>query len=187
MSFEKALVDEVNYLRRNPVGYCEKLKKNKEYFKDKIWKHPKSKIAIETQEGAAAFDEAIKYLYEKTTSSAPELDPSKGLNQIAQEFLKEFQKDMQANVELKPVIEKYGTFGGNFRRFVQFGGFSAELVVISLLVSDGDPSRENRESLLLTDLTKIGVAYGPHESMKHCSVIVVASKFNNTHDPDDKP
>ena len=188
MSFEKALLEEVNAFRRNPAGYADKLEKAKGYFKDNnIWKHPKSKVAIQTQEGPKAFDDAIEFLFRKTTMSAPELDPSKGLNKIAHEFLEEFQKDAQANVPLEPVIKKYGTFSGNFRRFVQFGGANAEMVVMSLLVSDGEPNRENRESLLLQDLSKIGVAYGTHEAMRHCSVIVVATKFTNTVDPDDNP
>ena len=185
MSFTDRLVDEVNSFRRNHCGYTDKLKKNKAYFKgDNIWRHPK--CAIETIEGAKAFDDAIEYLRRETTSSAHELTKSKGLNQIAQDFLKEFQKNPQADVPLKPVIEKYGSFTGNFRRFIQFGGFSPEVVVINLIVGDGDPKRENRETLLLPDLEKIGVAYGPHETMRHCSVIVVATKFNNKFDPNDK-
>ena len=152
----------------------------------KTKKKEKPTTPIETIEGAKAFDDAIEYLRRETTSSAHELTKSKGLNQIAQDFLKEFQKNPQADVPLKPVIEKYGSFTGNFRRFIQFGGFSPEVVVINLIVGDGDPKRENRETLLLPDLEKIGVAYGPHETMRHCSVIVVATKFNNKFDPNDK-
>ncbi len=184
MSFEERLIEEVNSFRRNPTGYCEKLKKNKQYFKgDNIWRNPK--CAIETVEGVKAFDDAIDFLRKKTTKSAHELSVSKGLTSIAKDFLKAFKGSPTANVPLEPVIEKYGAFKGNFRRFVQFGGFSPELVVINLIVGDGDPSRANRETLLLPDLEKIGVAYGEHETMKHCSVIVVATKFENKLDPED--
>lgn len=187
MSFDKELIDEVNLFRRNPVGYAEKLKKQKANFKDKIWKFPGSNFGIETQEGVKAFDDAIEFLNRETTFSAPELDPSKGLNKIAKDFLAEFQKNPQANVPLEPVIKKYGAFKGNFRRFVQFGGFKPELALISLVVSDGEPNRENRESLLLKDLSKIGVASGPHEAMRYCSCIVVATEFTNTVDANDNP
>ena len=125
MSFEERLIEEVNLFRRNPTGYCEKLKKNKQYFKgDNIWRHPK--CAIETVEGVKAFDDAIDFLRKKTTKSAHELSVSKGLTSIAKDFLKAFKGSPTANVPLEPVIEKYGAFKGNFRRFVQFGGFSPE-------------------------------------------------------------
>ena len=182
--FEKDLLEEVNALRRNPKGYSEKLVKNKAYFKGLIWKHPEAKFAIKTQEGAAAYDEAINYLKVKAIS-APELTPSKGLCKIASDFLKDFQKDEDSNSDLDSVIGKYGTFSGNFKRFVQFGGFKPDLVVINLLVSDGDKKRGYREALLLKDLTKVGVANGPHDKMRAISVIVAASTFDNTVDSND--
>lgn len=38
---------------------------------------------------------------------------------------------------------------------MDFGGETPELVLINLVVSDGDPSRGQRESLLSTDLKKL--------------------------------
>ena len=186
MSFEKDLIREVNLLRQNPQAYAEKLIKNKKFFKDgtNIWKHPDAKAGIKTEEGPAAYDEAINFLKTKAVPVC-ELTPSKGLNKIASDFLVEFQKDPNANVELEPIIDKYGKFTGNFRRLLQFGSDTPELVVVNLLVCDGDKSRGHREALLFENLHRIGVAYGKHDTYRQCSVIVACSSFENTVDGDD--
>ncbi len=52
-------------------------------------------------------------------------------------------------------------------------------------MSDGDPSRGQRESLLSTEIQKVGVANGPHQTYRHCSAIITSSEFENTFDKDD--
>lgn len=182
---ERDLVREINDLRGNPQAYVEKLVKNKQYFKEggNIWKHPDNKAALKTEEGPAAYDEAIYFL--KTKAEAAEtLTPSKGLNKIAADFLAEYQKDANANVEIEPVVKKYGEFGGTIRRLVQFGSPTAEQIIIQLLVSDGDKTRGHREALLSKDLKKVGVAFGEHDVYRQCSVIVASTTFQNN-DGDD--
>ena len=181
---EKDLIYEINNVRSNPASYAEKLERYKSYFQGNVWKDPNSNAGIKTEEGAAAVDEAINFLRSKA-QRVDSLTPSKGLNKVAADFLREFQKDANANVELDPVISRYGNFTGNFRRLVQFGSNTAEHVVINLLVCDGDKSRGHRDAILADGLKKVGVAYGPQDTYKCCSVIVVCSKFDNTVDGDD--
>ena len=181
---ERDLIYEVNKVRRDPAGYVDKLVRYKNYFQGNVWKHPDNKAGIKTEEGAAAVDEAIQFLRSQA-QRVDELTPSKGLNKVAADFLREFQKDANANVELDPVISRYGNFTGNFRRLVQFGSDTAEQVVINLLVCDGDRSRGHRDALLADGLKRIGVAYGTQETYRFCSVIVACSKFENTVDSDD--
>jgi len=180
MSFLKDLVKEVNDLRRNPFAYAEKIEKKKKYFEagTNNWKQPKTNIVIQTQEGPAAFDEAIDFLKNKSMSRN-ELTPSKGLTKIAEDYLKEYQKDANQNVELEGIIKKQGKYTGIFRRLVQLGSNTPELVVISLVVGDGDKSRQYRDALLSENLNKIGVAHGDHKDYKTCSVITVCNEFTN--------
>ena len=184
--FEKELYREVNKLRKNPARYAEKIVKNKQFFKDgsNIWKHPDAKAGIKTEEGPAAYDEAIRFL-KNNAQAVGELTPSKGLNKIASDFLYEFQKDPNANVEIEPIVEKRGNFTGNFRRLVQFGSDTAELVVVNLVVCDGDKTRGHRDALLSDNLHQVGVAHGNHDTYRQCSVIVACTKFENTVDGDD--
>ena len=184
----KQIIKEINELRRNPYQYSEKLVKNKQYFQNggKNWKHPDIKTTIRTEEGSAAYDEAIDFLKSfSPTSPLEDLTPSKGLNKIASECLYKYQKDPNQNVELEPVVEKTGEFTGAFRRLVEFGSNTAELVIVNLLVCDGDKSRVYRAALLDDKLKKVGVAHGKHDLYNNCSVIVACTTFKNKFDPDD--
>ena len=180
------LVREINDLRRSPADYVDKLKRSKEYFKPgtNIWKHPDNESGLKTEEGPAAYDEAINFLKNKA-QPVGDLKASKGLNKIAEEFLEIYQKDANANVEIEPIVEKQGMFFGKFRRFVNFGSFTAEQVIINLLASDGDKKRSHRNNILDPNLTTVGVAYGKHDTFKSIAVIVACNKFVNTHDKDD--
>ena len=62
MSFEEELVKEINSLRTNPKQYVKKIKKYMSYFDGKLLKLPGSEASIETQEGTAAYQEAIDFL-----------------------------------------------------------------------------------------------------------------------------
>ena len=42
------------------------------------------------------------------------------------------------------MVEKYGTYSGNISRALDFGGETPENVLVNLIVSDGDPTRDQR-------------------------------------------
>ena len=181
---EKELLKEVNELRTNPKGYAEKIEKNKQYFKDKIYKHPDDKAGIKTEEGAEAYDEAIDFLKNKAVA-VEALIPSKGLNKIAIDILTEYQKNIDAELNLDEIIGKHGSYTGAYRQVVQFGSSRPEQIIINLVVSDGDKTRGQRDALLMEDMKKVGVAYGTHETYRNLTVITECSKFENTIDGDD--
>ena len=86
--YDKNLIREVNSLRTNPSQYAEKLVKNKSYFNGKVWEHPDLKAGISTQEGPAAYDDAIRYL--KSAKPVSGLFPSKALMKIAQDMCRSY-------------------------------------------------------------------------------------------------
>ena len=184
MSFERDLVKQVNLLRTNPRGFADKIAASRTYFSGNIWKHPDLKAGIKTEEGPAAYDEAIDFL-RRQAKPVDELTPSKGLCKIAADFLREYQKDANANVDMDMIIDRHGKFTGNFRRLIEFGGATAEQAVINLVVSDGDKSRGHREALLSDGLKKIGVANGTHDVYRTVSVIVACTQFENPSDSND--
>ena len=187
MSFEEELVKELNHLRTNPKDYAKKLNKFVSYFKGKVLRIPGEKAGIRTEEGAEAFRETIEFLSKQ--NGIEEQIPSKGLGRIAKDFLKEVQKvnpDYIGNIEIDEIIAKYGKFTGNLSRAMDFGGNTPEMVIINLVVSDGDPSRSQRDSLLSTDLKRIGVATGKNDAYGQWTVIVSSTTFTNKVDKDDK-
>ena len=70
-------------------------------------------------------------------------------------------------------------------RAIDFGGEDPEQVLINLIVCDGDPNRGNRESLLSTDLKKIGIKHCKHSTYRFCTLIISCTKFINNVDSDD--
>ena len=185
-NFNALLIKEINILRTNPKKYAEKVQNFTKYFKGKVLRIPGTNSGIRTEEGVDAYNEAVTFLNKQ--KSIDPLQPSKGMCKIAEDLLHEIQNrdpgDLN-NIDMETIISKYGNFCGNFARAIDFGGENAENVVVNLLVSDGDKSRSQRQTLLSTDLKCFGVANGKHNYYRYCSVIVSCTKFENTVDKND--
>ena len=185
MSFLSQLLQEINSVRTNPSAYVDKIEKYKGYFTGKILKVPGSKINIQTKEGPDAYEECANFL--KTAEPVCELTPSKALTKMSNEILEVVQKDVGqlGSVDMNALIEKYGSFTGNFNRVMEFGGNTPEQVLINLLVSDGEKTRNQRDALLNKTLKRVGIASGEHDIYKTATMILFCTKFDNTVDPDD--
>ena len=186
MSFEEQLVNKINEFRTNPRGYAKKINEYVNYFKGKTLRIPGSNAGIRTEEGAQAYIEAVDFLSKQ--DGVDPLEPSKGLGRICADFMAEAQKvdpDQIGNIDLEEIIAKYGSFSGSLNRAMDFGGEDPEQVLINLIVCDGDPNRGNRESLLSTELKKVGVANAKHPTYRFCTLIISCTKFKNTVDSDD--
>ena len=183
--FNEELFHEINALRTNPKKYAKTIGKYISYFKGKVLCLPGSNAGIQTEEGANAYREAVKFLSNQSRIEA--LRPSKGLCRIAEDFIEAVQKDTNdlESKDMEEIISKYGSFGGSFSRAMDFGGETPEQAIINLIVSDGDKSRGQRESLLSTEIKRVGVANGTHPTYRHCTAIVTCSEFENNVDDDD--
>lgn len=182
---ETALLKEINELRTNPKAYAEKIEKNKKYFDDKnIYRHPEDQAGVRTKEGAEAYDEAIDFLKNKAVP-VEALVRSKGLNKLAFDILSEYQKNVDAEIDLDGLMGKYGKFAGAFREVCQFGSYRPEQIIINLVVSDGDKTRGQRDALFEAGLKQAGVAFGKHDIYKFLTVITGSAKYENTVDADD--
>ena len=186
MSFLRQLVDEINAVRTNPAAYASKVEGYIPYFQDKILKLPDQRVAIKTQEGAAAYEECVNFL--KSAEPTAAHVPSRGLTRIANDFLSGVQSvdpSQIGTIDMNSIIDKYGAFQGNFSRAMEFGGNTPEQVVINLLVSDGDKTRSQRDALLNPILKRIGVSQGKHDIYRIVTIIVSCTVFQNNVDSDD--
>lgn len=186
MSFAEQLVKEINEFRTNPKEYSKKVEKYIGYFKGKTLMIPGTNTGMKTQEGAEAFKEAVDFI-SKLEPIEP-LEPSKGCSRICKDFLEEVQKvdpNEIDKINYDGIIEKYGAFQGNVNRELDFGNETPEQIVMSIITSDGDPTRSHRDNLLSTNLKKIGIANGTHNIYRFCTVIIFCTKFINKVDEDD--
>lgn len=172
MDFQAKLIDEINKARVSPQAYAEKLLGFEKNFKDKVFRIP-GQTAIMTNEGFAAFKEAAKHL--KSIKSLSPLTPNKYLTRIAEDSLQYAQNDTQP--DLDSLIDKYGQIIGAFSQATDFGSPNPELVVINLLVDDGDVNRGNRQNILSSKFKIAGAATGSHKQYKYSSIVTFARHF----------
>jgi hypothetical protein len=185
MSFDRELLDEVNQLRKDPKKYAEKINKYISYFDGDVLNLPGRKAGIRTHEGPKAYQEAVNYLSRQ--NPVEPLDPSKGLFRVAQDFLRRIQRKNAdaSSVDVDAIIDKYGTYYGDFIRATDYGGQNPEQSIINLIVSDGDRNRRQRESLLSSSYKLIGGATGTHPMFHNCTVIFTCTEFENSKDAED--
>ena len=135
-------------------------------------------------------DKEAVVLYTSQEERRNILEPSKGLCKLAENFLSEAQKDADnvGNIQPDVLIKKLGlgALQGYVSRLFEFGGETPEQVIINIIVSDGDPSRSQRESLLNAGVKQIGVANGKHDMYGHLTTIIVATKLKSNDDSNDK-
>ena len=176
-NFNQELLDEINLLRTNPRRYSKKVSKYIDYFKGNVLRIPGTNSGVQTEEGPEAFKEAAEALIKEQRREP--LIPSKGLCQVSEKLISEAQKDADnvGSVDIEKLIKKIGTVKGSLSRVFEFGGETPEMVIINLVVSDGDPSRGQRQSLLNAEVKKVGIANGKHEAYGHCTAIITTTEF----------
>ena len=185
MSFLSDLVKEINKVRANPASYANIIDDLKQHFQGRVLKLPGTNTGIQTEEGVAAYDECARFL--RSAEYAEELTPSKGLTKVAEDLLVIGQKDDSeiARVDMNPIIDKYGSYEGSFNRIMECGATTPQQVVINLLVSDGEKSRNQRNALLNKNIKRIGVASGKHDIYRVATVITLCTKFTSLSSSDD--
>lgn len=183
--FRHRVINEINQCRTNPQKYAEKIRKYKTYFKGKILKVPEI-IPIMTTEGASAFEEAARLL--DNLSAMEPLKYSSGLTHVAHDALVDIQKlddiDQLSELNLDSYINRHGQIVGHLAQAVDFGSSIPELVVINLLVDDGDLNRGNRDNIINPKYKLVGVSTGNHPVYHNCTVVMYCRHFyDNNQDP----
>lgn len=172
------VIEEINEARTDPKEYAKKIRHVKKFFKGKLLKIPEE-IPIMTTEGESAFEEAAEYL-EKQQPIKP-VKFSKGLTNVSQDAIKKIcrMSDIEEvnNIDLESIIDKYGKLVGEISQAVDFGSSSPELVVINLIVDDGDKSRGNRMNIMNPKFKLVGVSTSGHKTYLSCTVIMYARYF----------
>jgi hypothetical protein len=176
--FRLKVIEEINLVRKNPQDYAEKVRKFATFFKGKILKIPEQ-IPIMTTEGSSAFEEAACFLDNLDSLAALKYSP--GLTHSAHDALIDIQKledvDMLGDLNIDTYLDKHGQVIGHFAQAVDFGSSLPELVVINLLVDDGDLNRGNRANIINPKYKLIGVSTGSHSVYHNATVLMYARHF----------
>ena len=177
--FSKEVIEYFNMVRSEPKKFASIIREYKQYFKGKVLRVPKSKVGIMTKEGADAFEEAAQFL--DSVKPIGTCQYNVGLTHVAKEVVEAAEKTDDPNsldeLDMDAIFEKYGRFTGAFSRAMDFGSKDSTMVIINLVVSDGDKSRGQREGIFNSELKEIGVWTGKEKSYGQCTSIATATKF----------
>lgn len=177
-SFESQVLKELNIARTNPKEFCKKILEYERYFEDKVLKVP-GHTPIQTFEGFQSFKEAAEFL--SNTSNTSPLIANSYLTRIAEDALgvvtQSSDIDAILGLNIEPFIEKHGKVVGIFNETIDYGSETPELVVINMIVDDGDLSRPNRSAALNPKFKIVGVAVGSNKSYKNCTLVTYARHF----------
>ena len=140
---------------------------------------PQYKNGIIFNEGAVSFQDAANYL-----DSLPKLKAlitDDALSQAAETLANEMTlyDDLASmnKINRQQIIDDYGVYEGEFGQSTDFGSQTSELVVMNLVVDDGDSQRRNRKMLFNEKFTKIGCGSCKHLTFHACSVLLYAFRF----------
>ena len=185
--FSKEVIEYFNMVRSNPKKFASIIREYKQYFKGKVLRVPNSKVGIMTKEGADAFEEAAKYL--DSVKAINTVKYNVGLTHVAKEVVDAAAKTDDINsldeLDMDAIFEKYGKFVGAFSRAMDFGSKGSKMVIINLIVCDGDSSRGQREGIFNSELKEIGVWTGKEKTYGQCTSIATATKFTTNSNVDD--
>jgi hypothetical protein len=181
--FSYEVIQELNTLRTNPKIYANYLQEEIKYFTGNLLKLPGENSNLRTQEGPAAYEEAINFLL--NVKPVPPIDMHTSLFKIANDYLRDARNVSYDNLETLDIdkyIQNYGSFQGKFSRMMDFGGTTPRRVITNLVTCDGDQTRGYRLSLFSKDFKFIGVASGPYPTYNRFTILLNCTKFVS-HDP----
>lgn len=182
MSFEQAILDEINMARTNPQKYIQYLEEYKKLFKGNIAYLPKS-VMLATNEGTAAVDDAISYL--KSVSTLKPYIFSTGLNKVVSLHMKDLVENpalshkSKDGGDLYSRLTKVGSVDGNYAENITFKAETARAVVLTMLIDDGVKSRGHRKNILSPMYKVIGIAFAKGKPGDNLCIVDFTEGFSD--------
>lgn len=169
-----------NRIRKNPWSFIPLLEEKLKFFEGNTLYIP-GEIPLITNEGPAAVKEAIDFL--KNQKNLPEFRLSEAMSRAAQDHAEDigsqgsFSHTGTDGSNASARISRYGAWRGKVGENIDFGSHSAEEIIISFLVDDGNKHRGHRKNLFHTEFSFTGIAACGHTEMEICAVIDYASEY----------
>ena len=171
----RAVLEEMNLARTEPLIYAEYLKEFRKNFEGKFYRLPGMVIVVETNEGVAAVDEAINYL--ASQKPLPSLDWSPGLAAAAAELAEEQGKSGATGHNglksggIAARVKRHQIEGRIIGENIAYGPSSARGMVMQLLIDDGVPNRGHRKNHFNPKFARTGIFCGSHPRYETMCVI----------------
>jgi uncharacterized protein YkwD len=174
------ILKEINLARSNPLRYAAYLRNLPSRAKGMVYKVSGSLLPVPTREGAAAVDEAIRFL--ERQKPLPALSWSPGLSAAADELAREQTKTGDSGHlgtwgGMGERIERHGSWTGCIGENIAYGSGNARAMVMQLIIDDGVPGREHRKNIFHRSFAVAGISCAPHPRFGTLCVMDFAGKF----------
>ena len=179
-TLEQEVLSEINFARTSPAQYAEHLERMRPMFAGKELRRP-GKPSLLTQEGAAALEEAIRFL--RAAKPLPPLELSKGMCAGAKELVTDQGATGATGHRgadgsfCETRVERFGTWADPIGENLSYGTETARERIITLITDDGFANRGHRQRIFDPRFKVAGVACGDHKEGPLC-VVTFAGGFN---------
>jgi uncharacterized protein YkwD len=180
---EAAIVREHNLARQNPREYAAYVAELRPFFEGRLLRLP-GEIALQTQEGVDAVDEAIEFL--RSAAPASPLTASRGMSLGARDHVRDQgPRGLTEHVGTDGSnpwdrVSRHGTWRVTVGENISYGSYepdAARDVVIQLIVDDGVESRGHRDNIFSPEFHVMGVSCGDHATFGMMCVLVYAGSY----------
>lgn len=177
----RQVLAEINLARSQPRAYAGYIREFRKLFKGRYYLLPGSTTRMQTSEGVAAVDEAIRFLSRQ--KPLPPLAWSDGLAAAATELAEEQGSSGgtghtgRQSHGIQERIERHGKWERTIAENIGYGPSEARGMVMQLIIDDGVRDRGHRTNTFNKDFGTAGVACGPHPEYGSMCVIDFAGAF----------
>lgn len=188
-SLQQSVIEQINFVRKNPSGYADLLESQKQFFYNNWLKLPGE--SINPSERIRAVDEAINFL--RSQRSLPDLSVSAGMTNASQDHVngqgrtgtnyghtgddgRGYWDRLRDHGSVGCVMgENVSYYDPNLAQDTEA---EARIAVVELLIDDGQRQAGSRENIFNPDFQVMGVACGSHGNfLRSMCVITYAAGY----------
>ena len=181
---EADIVREHNLARENPGQYATYLEELREFFDGRLLELP-GEIALRTEEGVGAVDEAIRFL--RRAQPIGPVTSSRGMSRGARDHVRDSgPRGRMVHVGTDGSnpwdrVNRYGSWLITIGENIAYGTYElddARDVVMQLIIDDGVRTRGHRDNIFNAEFQVIGVSCGEHTTFGSMCVMVYAGGYD---------
>lgn len=175
------VLSELNLARTSPEAYLRVLQEHRSRFRGNHFLLPDNITLMQTTEGVAAVDEAIRFLTVQKKVSG--LSWSQGLACAAAQLVSEQSQSGDVGHlgvktgDMQKRIDRHGKWIGTIAENIGYGPSDPRLSIIQLIVDDGVRDRGHRTNIYNDNFKTVGISCGSHPKFGSMCVMDFAGGF----------